>query len=236
MEETYLNKNKKRWIKLPGGKKRISIDNLLRTSDFLFKLRYNYFSRFWRKERDWEHIKYSQLFRNRNVLEIGSGMGYDAMVYAEKSKSYTCAELNISQLYFLKRVFNLYGKNIDLEYLKNPLTHEFDKKFQAFYAHGVLHHVPFEIAQQQFKNIDKYLEIGCEVIFLMYPKERWEAVGKPDFEKFGDYTDGGCPWAEYYDEEKILALVGDGYALKNTIKWGMNNIEFVNYELEKIQS
>ena len=45
-------------------------------------------------------------------------------------------------------------------------------------------------------------------------------------------TDGGCPWTEWYDEEKILKLVGNQFDLKDSILWG-NGPEFINFELIK---
>jgi hypothetical protein len=229
----YFKANKKRWLLLPGGRFRVSIKFLNQLPVFLLKLVYDYFCGFWKKERAWEHEKYIKYFESKDVLEIGAGMGYDAMQYVNSAKSYTCGELNFLQINFLSKVFGIYNKDIKLEYLENPIQHKFSRKFNAFYAHGVLHHVPFELAKQQFQNIDKYLESGSIVVFLMYPKERWEHCGKPSFEEFGKFTDGGCPWAEWYDDKKIKDLVGDGYVLNYTIKWGWNNIEFVNFELVK---
>ena len=68
----------------------------------------------------------------------------------------------------------------------------------------------------------------------MYPKQRWEHYGKPSFDKFGHYTDGGCPWTEWYDEDKITNLVGTNYKLLESKYWGWRNIEFVNFELQKV--
>lgn len=161
-------------------------------------------------------------------------MGYDGIKLAAHASSYTWAELNADQIRFLRRLADSFGKgDFSFEQLENPLTHCFDRRFDALYAHGVLHHVPFETARAQFANMDRFLEPGAKVVMLMYPKQRWESVGCPPFEDFGRFTDGGCPWAEWYDEEKILQLVGPGYRLNDTIHWGHGGIEFVNFELEK---
>eukprot|EP01022_Parablepharisma_sp_SALTPOND_P031654 TRINITY_DN81129_c0_g1_i1.p1 TRINITY_DN81129_c0_g1~~TRINITY_DN81129_c0_g1_i1.p1 ORF type:complete len:149 (+),score=13.67 TRINITY_DN81129_c0_g1_i1:40-447(+) len=86
------------------------------------------------------------------------------------------------------------------------------------------------------ENISSHLEKGSKAVFLMYPKERWEQCGKPDFEIFGTMTDGeGTPWAQWYDEEKIMLLTGDEFRLDKTIPWGHNNAEFINFELTKKQ-
>ncbi len=236
MKETnIIKKNGSRWNKLPAGKLRLNILFLTKFPDFLLKIFYNYFARKWKRERGWEHNRYKSLFEGKDVLEIGSGLGYDSLVYSTTCKSYTHAELNNNQLGFLNRIHQLYQTQISIyfELLEDPFKHTFSRSFDAFYAHGVLHHIPFEEAKMQFQNIDKFLKTGSAVVFLMYPKERWVLAGSPSFEKFGDYTDGGCPWTEYYDTEKIKALVGDNYELTFEYKWGYNCTEFVNFEFIK---
>ena len=233
-EHTYFVQNKSRWTKLPGGRDRVRIEALLNYPDWLLKLRYRWFARFWEKERGWEYEKYSAAFKGRDVLEIGSGLGYDGIKYSVSATSYTYAELNPIQLDFLKRITALYSRtNIGFEFMQDPTAHVFPKQYSGFYAHGVLHHVPFALAKQEFENIDKYLAPGAYCVFLMYPKERWVAAGRPDFSVFGDSTDGGCPWTEYYDLEKIQALVSSKYKLVDVSKWGHQSIEFVNYEFVK---
>lgn len=231
-----IEKNANRWNILPAGKHRVNIRHLLKLNSFFFKVVYNYFSIKWKSERAWEHERYSILFKGRKVLEVGSGLGFDSLNYTKSTCSYTHAELNTEQLEILKKVHAVFktSSTINFELLDKPFTHVFKNKFNAFYAHGVLHHIPFEDAKKEFENIDKYLEVNSIVVLLMYPKARWIDAGSPPFESFGNSTDGGCPWAEYYDEDKILKLVGPNYKLKESIYWGRNKSEFVNFELEKV--
>lgn len=218
---------------LPAGYARRDIKKLLHNADWLLKLKYNFYALRWKKERAWEYAKYTPVFAGRDVLEVGGGMGYDGMVYARTANTYTYAELNPLQLEFIKRITALYGVTNAAFELMNDTVHPFPRQYNAFYAHGVLHHVPFEVARKQFENIDRYLLPGSKVVMLMYPKKRWENAGCPTFERFGDFTDGGCPWTEWYDEEKILRLTGNGYTLDAGIYWGQNKAEFVNFELTK---
>ena len=46
---------------------------------------------------------------------------------------------------------------------------------------------------------------GGRWIELAYPKARWERDGKMPFEQWGGKTDGGAPWVEWYDLDKVLA-------------------------------
>lgn len=230
-----LQSNLKKWEMLPAGNRRESVEKLLSMdSEALLKF-YKQCITFWKKERGWEYERYSNLFSGRSVLEIGSGMGYDGVVLSNSAKKWTFCDIIPSNIEFVQRVACLLDvPNISLQLVRDIFAHEYGETFDGFYAHGVLHHVPFEIAKKEVENIDRFLEKGTCVVLLMYPYERWAMCGKPSFERFGCMTDGeGTPWAEYYDERKIQQLFGPNYQLENTQKWGHQNAEFVNFELTK---
>ncbi|MDB5282630.1 MAG: hypothetical protein JWO06_1705 [Bacteroidota bacterium] len=233
MSKDFFEQNKNWWSRLPEGSGRRRVETLMKYPDWWLKFKYKRFKKFWEHERGWEYEKYSVMFKDRDVLEIGGGLGNDGMTYAKTARSYTYAEIKNVQLEFLKRITALFNVHNAKFELMDSITHQFPNSYNAFLAHGVLHHVPFEVAKVEFDNIDKYLLPGSKAVFLMYPKQRWEASNKPSFEEFGKFTDGGCPWAEYYDETKMKDLVGPGYVLDNTKLWGEGNIEFVNFEFTK---
>ncbi len=234
-ENTILSQNLVKWDMLPAGKQRESVNNLLTLStEAIFEF-YRKCIEFWQKERGWEYERYSELFLGRSVLEIGSGLGYDGITYSKSVRKWTFCDIMPQNLAFIKKVAgHLEVKNIYFQLIEDVFEHDFKDLYDGFYAHGVLHHVPFEVAQKEVRNIDKFLLSGSKVVLLMYPYERWEMCGRPSFEEFGCMTDGeGTPWAEFYDEEKLKSLFGDGFELLNETKWGYRNSEFVNYELIK---
>jgi hypothetical protein len=59
---TFFAQNKSRWTMLPGGRDRVRIEALLKYPDWLLKLRYRWFARFWEKERGWEYVKVQRCF------------------------------------------------------------------------------------------------------------------------------------------------------------------------------
>jgi hypothetical protein len=234
----YFYENVDRWTTLPAGDYRQSIRYLMSLKDEDFMTHYNNYIVFWEKERSWEYEKYTEMFSTRNVVEIGSGMGYDGIKYSSKCESYTYCDINEIQLQFVNRVVELYGNKeckYEFYHIQDPLNIQLkEKKYNAIYSHGVLHHVPFEIAKQEISEFSKFMEKGALAVILMYPEERWVAAGRPSFKDFGNWTDGGCPWAEYYNEDKMCELFDDDWNLDDWVKWGVNNIEFVNYELTKV--
>ncbi len=235
MKKNILADNLKKWSTLPAGKYRKKIAELNTLSDEELMKAYDSFIPVWDSERGWEHARYSAMFRGLKVLEVGSGLGYDALVLSKFAKTWTCADILQINIDLVSRLAKLKGAdNLSTQFLQDVCNHNFEKRFNGFYAHGVLHHVPFAIAKEQVNNISKYLESGTKIALLMYPKERWEHAGKLEFENFGVLTDGeGTPWAEWYDDDKIKQLMGHDFELDNTIHWGWKDIEFVNFELTK---
>ena len=53
----------------------------------------------------------------------------------------------------------------------------------------------------------EHLPVGGRWIELAYPKARWEREGKMPFEQWGERTDGGAPWMEWYDLDKVKAML-----------------------------
>ena len=230
-----LYKNKIKWKTLPVGEKRKKVEELIEMSDDELIKEYNTYITLWQKERGWEYESYKDLFRNKSILEIGSGLGYDGIVFSRYVKKWTFSDIVYENIMFLKRITKLFKvKNIAFEYIEDIFSHNFPEYYEGLYAHGVLHHIPFDFAKKQIENIDRFLKPHSKIVCLMYPKERWEYYGCPKFVDFGKITDGeNTPWAEWYDKEKIQKLFGDNYLLLEEKKWGWKNIEFVNFVLEK---
>lgn len=235
MSKDILKSNLEKWQTLPAGKWRRKVTDLNALEDAELIEAYDSFRTLWDEERGWEHERYSEIFKGRDVLEVGSGLGYDALTMSGSASTWTCADILQVNLDFVSRMAVLKNAdNISTQLLEDVTNHNFGQKFSGFYAHGVLHHIPFKTARSQMENISRHLVSGAKAVFLMYPKERWEHAGKPPFETFGIGTDGeGTPWAEWYDEDKIIKLTGNEFTLDKTIPWGWNNIEFVNFELTK---
>jgi len=235
----HFLENKNKWLTMPAGRRAQNVEQLLELNDDQLYSQYLSYTKFWIEERGWEYKRYSKLFKDKDVVEVGSGLGFDGMIYQNFAKSWTYVDISEKQIEFVKRINKVFLKEkfsedkFDYVLLKDPETQDMPKQFDALYSHGVLHHVPLDFAKKEFENFNRFLKNNADVVLLMYPKERWEDCGKPSFERFGDFTDFGCPWAEYYDSEKIYDLVGKEFEIIEEIPWGAMNREFINFELKK---
>ena len=152
----------------------------------------------------WWHLYAAQL-RGRKVLEIGSGMGFDAVHFAGNGAQWTCCDIAPSNLTIIERVAA--AKGIGIQTLPITSLASLDvlpRDFDAVWCCGSLLHIPFTEAREECAAILEHLKPGGRWIELAYPRERWVREGSPPFDKWGAMTDGPrTPWAEWYGMEKL---------------------------------
>ena len=155
--------------------------------------------------RGWWWRLYSPQFKGKRILEIGSGLGFDAVHFASAGAEWTCCDIVQSNLDVITRVARSRGlaiKTILIEGLASfdALSDDYD----AVWANGSLINLPFAEAQAESLAIIQHLKPHGRWIELAYPRERWVREGSPSFSTWGAMTDGeGTPWVEWYDMEKL---------------------------------
>src|SRR5438477_588662 len=60
-------------------------------------------------ELGWLATLYADTFRDRRVLELGSGLGFDAMRFAARGARWTCADIVADNLALIRRIAALKG-------------------------------------------------------------------------------------------------------------------------------
>jgi methyltransferase family protein len=155
----------------------------------------------------WLGPLYAAQFGGRQVLELGSGLGFDGLRFAGEGASWTFSDIVPDNLAVIRRIaglkrleerarFHLIGDNLSFA----ALPHNYD----AVWVFGSIHHVPFEIARREALDALGHLKPGGRWMELVYPRERWLREGAPAFEQWGKLTDGErTPWAEWHDVEKV---------------------------------
>ncbi len=86
------------------GKKEKNVKELLKLSDSQLLSEYKGFIEFWESERAWEYNTYSQLFQDKDVLEIGSGLGYDGIFYSNYVTTWTYSDIIQENVLFFKKI------------------------------------------------------------------------------------------------------------------------------------
>lgn len=120
------------------------------------------------EECDWmnEIVNFSQ-FKNKKVLEIGCGAGYDAYMFCKNGVDYTGIDITPENEVLAKKHLEYYGYNpkvMQMDVEEMPFKEEFDFVF----SFGVLHHTPN--IEKALKNIYKALKPGGKTQIIVYNK------------------------------------------------------------------
>jgi SAM-dependent methyltransferase len=112
-----------------------------------------------------------EAWRDRDVLEIGCGLGSDAVQFARAGARYTGVDLTPRSVELVTRRFALYGlegaaRVADAERL--PFA---DESFDLVYSHGVLHHTPD--TQRAFDEIHRVLRPGGTAMVMLYHRNSY---------------------------------------------------------------
>ena len=228
-----LDRFREKWREVPGGDdvdRRVFSDDLLSFSDEEFLARWNSISA--RRAAGvvgrMEPL-YRDFFRDRRVLELGGGLGFDGLRFAAQGAHWTFADIVPSNLNVIRRIAALKGITVECHLIGEDLSFEaLRADYDAIVVIGSIHHVPFDIARTEALNALSRLKVGGRWIELVYPRERWLREGSMPFDCWGMRTDGErTPWVEWHDIEKvrrrlypaILTTVLDFELASNSHRW-----------------
>lgn len=115
-------------------------------------------------------------WKNKDVLEIGCGIGTDSINFARAGANLTIIELSDVSLNITKKrfdVFNLKANFIlgNAEDLDNLIP---DKKFDLIYSFGVIHHT--ENPKKIINSIKKLMKESSELRIMLYSRISWKAI------------------------------------------------------------
>ena len=211
MTESQLAKYREKWREAPRGSDmdgRVFSTDLLALPDGELLAAWQAMAgRRYAGEIGWLGPLYADSFRDKRVLEVGSGLGFDGLGFAGQGASWTFADIVPDNLSVIRRVaglkglegrtrFHLIGDELSFAGLPDG--------YDAIWVFGSIHHVPFEIARREALDALGHLKPGGRWMELVYPRERWLREGAPPFDQWGKLTDGEhTPWAEWHNLEKV---------------------------------
>jgi ubiquinone/menaquinone biosynthesis C-methylase UbiE len=142
----------------------------------------------------------------KQVLEVGCGIGTDAVNFARNGAIYTGIELSNESLELAKKRFEIF--NLTGTFLKCN-AEELDKvlgniKYDLVYSFGVLHHTPnLDLALKQIHN---YCHEKSKVKIMVYASNSYKqkmieaGLDQPEAQY-------GCPIANTYREDEIIEIL-----------------------------
>jgi len=211
MSASDLDRHREKWREAPRGSDTdgrvfstgllaLSDPELLASWDAMAQRRYG-------GEIGWLGPLYGDTFRSRQVLELGSGLGFDGLRFAAGGAAWTFADIVPDNLAVIRRIAGLKGLEARVRFhlIGDDLSFAgLPEDYDAIWVFGSIHHVPFEVARREAIDALGHLKPGGRWMELVYPRERWLREGALPFEQWGKLTDGErTPWAEWHDVEKV---------------------------------
>jgi len=172
-------------------------------------------------------------WNGKNVLELGCGMGTDAIQFAKAGAKVTCVDLTDNSLNLCKKNFEVHGLSGtffqgNIEELDTILPESYLNSFDLVYSFGVIHHTPKPKAV--FEKIPKYLkqdgEVRCmlysrfsyKLFWLMRDYNAWDFSSADSLIQNYSEAQSGCPVTYTYTFDEIKELVSPSLSVQNIWK------------------
>ena len=110
-------------------------------------------------------------WRDSAVLEVGCGLGTDAVNFARAGAQYTGVDLTEASIELVRRRFELEGLAADLRVADAEALPFADNWFDLVYSHGVLHHTPD--TQRAISEVRRVLKPGGTAMVMLYHKNSY---------------------------------------------------------------
>jgi len=147
-------------------------------------------------------------WKDKRVLEIGFGIGTDAVNFARHGALYTGVELSIESLKIAQKRFEIFSLNGNLlqgdaENLQSLLPIQ---EFDLVYSFGVLHHTPD--IKRALIEIKKFMSETTELKIMVYSSNSWKqsminaGLDQPE-------AQFGCPVANSYSKQEITEILNE---------------------------
>lgn len=144
-------------------------------------------------------------WRDKEVLEIGCGIGTDSINFARAGAKLTVMELSEKSLEITKKRFETYGLKATFVVGDGEKLSQYfpDKKFDFVYSFGVIHHTPNP--SKVIQEIEKVIRPGGELRVMLYSKYSTKnfmillGLAQPE-------AQANCPIAFTYTKSDILEL------------------------------
>ncbi len=173
-------------------------------------------------------------WRGKKVLEVGCGLGTDAVNFVRAGADYTGVDLSDKSLELARKrfeVFGLKGRFVPCN-AEKLASHVERNAFDLVYSFGVIHHTPDQRAVVE--QIRQVIKPDGEFRMMLYAKNSWkDTMIEAGFDQ--PEAQSGCPIATTYTEDMVRDLTR---GLFDVVEMSQDHIfpyvieKYVRYEYE----
>lgn len=169
----------------------------------------------------------SKSLQNKRILEIGCGIGTDALFFAKAGGNYVGIDVSETSINIAKQRFH--AEQVQGEfYIRNGAIAEvLDDlgQFDLVYCWGVMHHWPDD--RGFVDNFYSCLNDHGKLILMIYNKHSWKnALVRSNLQRYE--AQPNCPYVKCYSEEEIMALLDNKFVIESVDLAGL-----MQYNVEK---
>lgn len=145
-------------------------------------------------------------WRGKTILEVGCGIGTDAINFVRAGAKYTGLELSSKSMELTQKRFEVYGFNgeLILGNIEENLPALKNRKFDLVYSFGVLHHTPNIVTA--LDSIRNHMHEESTLKIMVYARNSWKqamiyaGMDQPE-------AQNGCPIANSYQKDEIVGIL-----------------------------
>lgn len=171
-------------------------------------------------------------YKDKDVLEVGCGIGTAAQSFIEHGARYTGIDVSKKSIEIAKTRMDVYGLKGDIYEADIQKHCILEKKFDLVYSFGVLHHL--EDLTSAITNIHAMLKPNGQFKLMMYASNSWKNTCiKHDLDQFE--AQSGVPIANTYTNDEIMDILKNftnvHIVQDHIFQWNVD--EYKNYRYKK---
>lgn len=170
----------------------------------------------------------------KKMLDFGCGLGVDGVYFSlNLGIQVVFSDISLSNVRLTGRYAQIWNIPSRSVYLDDPVSFEFEEKFDLIYANGVLHHIPEP--KPVVDNLKRSLNSGGLFIAMLYTREHYRAKSAANLAHYAVRSEGPAPiamvnpYSDYYDLDKAQAIFEGGSLVDH---WTTNKGQFGWYCLK----
>ena len=171
--------------------------------------------------------------KGKRILELGCGMGTDAVKFAEAGAHVVCVDLTPAAIDLCKKNFEVRGLSGEffcgnIEELHTFLPSSYLESFDLVYSFGVIHHTPNP--SKAVEEVSRFLKKGGEFRFMVYSRfsyklfwlmnlhNQWSMGSMDSIIQQYSEAQSGCPVTYTFTFDEVKTLLGDGFTIQTIWK------------------